>query len=73
MLEGFGEDADDLRYAIWTSRERHGPRSTCGRPAVGVIPKVSRNWTSSMRRRENERWEILFFFWWKSDVLGSEG
>ena len=32
MLEGFGEDADDLRYAIWTSRERHGPRSTCGRP-----------------------------------------
>ncbi|KAN0129038.1 hypothetical protein V8E53_013188 [Lactarius tabidus] len=31
MLEGFGEDADDLEYADYVTKGRHGPRPNCGR------------------------------------------
>ena len=29
MLEGFGEDKDDLPYATWVSTGKHGPRPVC--------------------------------------------
>ncbi|KAF8268649.1 hypothetical protein EI94DRAFT_1785746 [Lactarius quietus] len=29
MLEGFGEDLEDLEYATWVSKGKHGPRPIC--------------------------------------------
>jgi hypothetical protein len=43
MLEGFGEDADDLEYATYVTKGRHGPRPNCGRCLQCIGPKLDKS------------------------------